>query len=87
MKFFGLKIALGLALGESWPLLTQKNTDVYKDLIPGKAFPSTPAEITLGENKDVNSWIKFRLTVQQVFCARLGRSSCHGNEHHGSKPS
>ena len=88
MKFFGLKIALGLALGESWPLLTQpqKNTDVYKDLIPGKAFPSTPAEITFGENKDVNSWIKFGLTVQQVFCARLGRSLWHGNEHHGTDP-
>ena len=88
MKFFGLKITLGLALGESWPLLTQpqKNTDVYKDLIPGKAFPSTPAEITFGENKDVNSWIKFGLTVQQVFCARLGRSLCHGNEHHGTDP-
>ena len=47
MKFFGLKIALGLALGESWPLLAQpqKNTDVYKDLIPGKAFLSKPAKI------------------------------------------
>ena len=32
MKFFHLKIALGLALGESWPLLAQpqKNTDVYR---------------------------------------------------------
>ena len=86
MKFFQLRITLGLALGESWPLLAQpqKNTDVYKDLIPGKAFPSTPAEITFGQNKDVNSWIKFRLTVQQVFCARLGRSLCHGNELHGN---
>ena len=47
MKFFGLKIALGLALGESWPLLAQpqKNTDVYKDLIPGKAFLSKTAKI------------------------------------------
>ena len=34
MKFFQLKITLGLALGESWPLLAQpqKNTDVYKGL-------------------------------------------------------
>ena len=88
MKFFRLKITLGLALGEYWPLLAQpqKNTDVYKDLIPGKAFLSTPAEITVGQNKDVNSWIKFRLTVKQVFCARLGRSLCHGNEHHGIDP-
>ena len=54
IKFFRLKIDLGLALGESWLLLaqTQKNTDVYK----GK-----PATITFGENKDVNSSIKFRL--------------------------
>ena len=26
-----------------------------------KAFLGKPSEITLGENKDVNSWIKFRL--------------------------
>ena len=87
MKFFGFKIALGLALGESWPLLTQpqKNTDVYKDLISGKAFPSTPAEITFGENKDVNSWIKFRLD-NYSFCPSLVRSLCRGNEHHGIDP-
>ena len=32
IKIFHLKIALGLALGESWPLLAQpqKNTDVYR---------------------------------------------------------
>ena len=36
MKFFHLKIALGLALGESWPLLAQpqKNTDVHKGIDP-----------------------------------------------------
>ena len=73
MKFFGLKIALGLALGESWPLLAQpqKNTDVYKDLIPGKAFLSKPAKITFGENKDVNSWIKFRLVQLFAFAPAL----------------
>ena len=25
-------------------------------------------------------------TVQQFFCASLGRSLCHGNEHHGIDP-
>ena len=29
----------------------------------GKAFLGKPATITFGENKDVNSWIKLRLTV------------------------
>ena len=55
MKFFGLKITLGLALGESWPLLAQpqKNTDVYKACFRGKAFPGKPAKITFGENKGV----------------------------------
>ena len=41
MKFFCLKIALGLALGESWPLLAQpqKNTDVHKGLLLWESFP------------------------------------------------
>ena len=34
---------------------------------------------------DVNSWIKFRLD-NNSFCASLGRSLCHGNEHHGIDP-
>ena len=40
-KFFHLKIALGLVLVESWPLLAQpqKNTDVYKGLLPWEGFP------------------------------------------------
>ena len=34
MKFFQLKTTLGLALGESWPLLAQpqKNIDVHKGM-------------------------------------------------------
>ena len=68
IKFFRWKITLGLALGESWLLLaeTQKNSDVYnstKACFLGKAFLGKPATITFGENKDVNSWIKLRLTV------------------------
>ena len=41
MKLFELKITLGLALGESWPLLAQpqKNTDVYKGMLPWEGFP------------------------------------------------
>jgi len=41
MKFFQLKTTLGLALGESWPLLAQpqKNTDVYKGMLPWESFP------------------------------------------------
>ena len=55
-------------MGESWLLLaeTQKNSDVYnstKACFLWKAFLGKPATITFGENKDVNSWIKLRLTV------------------------
>ena len=41
MKFFQLKITLGLALGESWPVLAQpqKNIDVHKGMLPWEGFP------------------------------------------------
>ena len=41
IKIFHLKIALGLALGESWPLLAQpqKNTDVHKGTLLWESFP------------------------------------------------
>ena len=45
---------------------TQKNSDAYnstKACFRGKALLGKPATITFGENKDVNSWIKLRLTV------------------------
>ena len=48
--------------------------------------PGKPAKITFGENKNVNSWNKFRLLYYNSFCASLGRSLCHGNEHHGIDP-
>ena len=49
----------------------------------GKAFLINLQKIAFGENKDVNSSIKF---IQQFFCASLGRSLCHGNEHQGIDP-
>ena len=57
MKFFGLKIALGLALGESWPLLAQpqKNTDVsIFAFCRGKASVNKPVHLiqTYGSNLD-----------------------------------
>ena len=52
-----------------------------------KAFLGERAKVTLGENKDVNSEIKFRLySVQQFFFASLGRSLCLWNEHNGIDP-
>ena len=41
MKFFQLKIALGLALGESWPLLSQpqKNTNVQQGMLLWEDLP------------------------------------------------
>ena len=77
MKFFQLKITLGLALGESWPLLAQpqKNTDVHKRMLLWE----------IGENKDVNlnSWIKFRLLYNNAFTQK---SLYPGKEHHGIDP-
>ena len=63
MKFFQLKITLGLALGESWPLLAQpqKSIDVYKGLLPWEGLPRQTSINHLRWNKDVSSWIKFRL--------------------------
>ena len=54
INFFHLKIALGLALGKSWPLLAQpqKNTHVHKGMLLWEL--SKPAKITFGENKDLS---------------------------------
>ena len=83
VKFFHLIIARARALGESWLLLAQpqKSTDVHKGMLLWEPFLSKPAQITFRENKYANSWIKFIKTVPQFFCASLGRSLCHGNEH------
>ena len=74
IKFFRLKIALGLALGESWPLLAQpqKNTDVHKGMLLWESFPKQTC--------------KNYLRRKQFFCASLRRSLSHGNEHHGIDP-
>ena len=55
----------------------RKNTDVHK------LSETAKNTFTFGDNKDVNSSIKF---IRQFFCASLGRSLCHGNEHHGIDP-
>ena len=74
IKIFHLKIALGLALGESWPLLAQpqKNTDVHKGMLLWESFPKQTC--------------KNYLRRKQFFCASLRRSLSHGNEHHGIDP-
>ena len=43
----------------------------------GKAFPGKPAKITFGENKDVNSSIKFRL-YNNSFAPALGGACAMG---------
>ena len=73
MKFFQFKITLGLALGESWPLLAQpqKNTDVYKGMLPWEGLPDANLQklyTCRRKQVDVNSWIKFRL-YNTSFCA------------------
>ena len=87
MKFFQLKITLGLALGESWLLLAQpqKNTDVYKGLLPWEGFPKQTC-INHIPRKQGCKLIDQISTVQQLVCASLWRSLCHGNEHDGIDP-
>ena len=45
----------------------------------GKAFLGKPATITFGENKDVNSWIKFRLLYDNSFAPALGGACAIGS--------
>ena len=44
----------------------------------GKAFLGKPATITFGKNKDVNSWIKFRLLYYKSFAPALGGACAMG---------
>ena len=44
----------------------------------GKAFLGKPATITFGENKDVNSWIKFRLLYYKSLAPALGGACAMG---------
>ena len=44
----------------------------------GKAFLGKPTTITFGENKDVNSWIKFRLLYYKSFAPALGGACAMG---------
>ena len=80
MKFFQLKTSLGLALGESWPLLAQppKNTDVHKGMLPWEGLPRQTCINHLRRNKDVNSWIKFRLSYDKSFAPALVGASAMG---------
>ena len=57
----------------------------------GKAFLSEPAKVTFGANKDVNSWIKFRL-YNTSFCASeklvpWERTPWHWSKHLKFRPS
>ena len=87
IKFFHLKITLGLSLGETWLLLAQPriNTDVYKGLLPWEGFPKQTCINHIPRKRGCKLMDQI-WTVQQ-FCASLGRRFCHGNEHHGIGPS
>ena len=78
IKFFHLKIALGLALGKSWPLLAQgqKNTHVHKGM---ENFPKQTCKNYLRRNKDLNSWIKFR-PYNNSFAPALGGTCAMGTK-------
>ena len=66
IKFFHLKIAIGLALGESWGVAcatTEKHWCPVSTFsyFPWEGFPWQTCQNHLRRNKDVNLWIKFRL--------------------------
>ena len=66
IKFFHLKIAIGLALGESWGVAcatTEKHWCPVSTFsyFPWEGFPWQTCKNHLRRNKDVNLWIKFRL--------------------------
>ena len=44
----------------------------------GKAFLGKPATVTFGENKDLNSWIKFKLLYDNSFAPALGGACAMG---------
>ena len=77
MKFF-----LRLALGESCAacLTTEKHWCPVSTFsyCHGKEILGKPATITFGENKDVNSWIKFRLLYDKSFAPALGGACAMG---------
>ena len=83
IKFFHLKVALGLALGKSWPLLAQgqKNTHVHKGMLLWENFPKQTCKNYLRRNKDLNSWIKFRPYINS-FAPALGGVCAMGTNRH-----
>ena len=85
IKFFHLKIALWLGLGKSWPLLAQpqKKTRVHKGMLLWESFPKQTCRNYL-RRKQGSKLMGQTQTVQHFFCASLGRSLCHGSQHHGN---
>ena len=87
MKFF-----LGLAWGESCVACatTEKHGCPVSTFsyFHGKAFLGKPATITLSLRRKQGCELmdQIQTVVWQFFCASLGRSLCHGNEHHGIDP-
>ena len=77
MKFF-LRLALGKSCAAC--LTTEKHWCPVSTFsyFHGKAFLGKPATITFGENKDVNSWIKFRLLYDKSFAPALGGACAMG---------
>ena len=66
-------------LGRCMSLLAQpqKNTDVHKGMLPWEGLPRQTCINHLRRNKDVNSWIKFRLH-NNSFAPALGGAYAGG---------
>ena len=85
IKLFHLKIALGQALGKSSPLLAQpqEKSRVHKGMLLWESFSKQTCRNYL-RRKQGSKLMDQTQTVQQSFCASLGRSLCHGSQHHGN---
>ena len=87
MKFFQLRITLGLALDKTWSLLAQpqKNTDVHKGVLLWESFPR---QICRNHLRRKQGWkLMDQIWTVQFFCNSFGRSFCRGNEHCDIDPS
>ena len=59
-------------------------SSVYLFLFPWEGFPRQTCNSHLRPRTKM--WDQIQTVVWQFFCASLGKSLCHGNQHHGIDP-
>ena len=82
IKFFHLKIAIGLALGDSWGVACASTEQHWCPVstfacFAGKAFLGKPAKITFGENKEQGCQLHQKQEWSMEFCCSCFRVQMH----------